>query len=151
MSGFTIKDERPHLGSGLVNPPAAEPKPAKQQKPRKSIRPVSKKRAKENRQNEGIYYNFAFYNPRCAWCQELAEEQHHITGGLSGRSASLHDTDLRLALCQRCHHEVFDDALVMPRARQIALKLRTILLKFNRYSTKKLTMQDIVKYLDLES
>ncbi len=123
----------------------AQPKPEK--KPYRMPR-VGKERAKENRKNDQIFANFLERNPVCACgCGQPSTDPHHIASGTGGRPASLHDTDLLLALAAECHDNEFDDALVWPKSRQLARKLVLIVPKFKRAAATPTTLAEVMKWM----
>lgn len=146
-----IVNNKKQLGSGLVGPngQTAAKKSATGMK-RTSIRPVSKERAKENRQNDQIHSAFMQYNPACALCGRPSFDRHHICRGNGPRAASLYDTDTQLATCSWCHSADFGDGAVWPIARQVALKIITIVRKVNHYSTRNISVADVVQWLLIE-
>ena len=129
-----------------------QPEPEK--KPRKGLPPVSKKRAKENRQHDQIHDNFMRNNPYCdCGCGQPSEHRHHICSGTAGRDRSLFDTDTQLSVAAWCHSAVLDDLLAYPIERQVALKFAAILRKVNQYRGRAqtaITIRDVLKYLEID-
>lgn len=138
-------------------PYSPPPKPAKEKKltlqRKKRPRAMSNKARRESRAHDQIHDNFMATNSVCCICGDPAEERHHICRGTFAKDASRYDTDTQLGTCGWCHEANLGDAEVYPVARQIAIKLVTIIRKVNRYrgrGPKAITAKDILPYLDLE-
>lgn len=145
--------------AGRVKPRPDAPPPPKPEKPKAKglkgtrLKPVSKKRAAENRANDQIHENFMRNNPHCdCGCGNISSDRHHICSG-AGRAASLFDTDTQLALYRCCHALDFSDLQARPIAMQVAMKWKAILRKVNRYrgrAATAITLREVVECLDLE-
>lgn len=69
--------------------------------PRKAMRKVSKKVAKELKVYTEVRKQFLTENPFCAICGAPATDVHHRRG----RGQYLNDPEWFLAVCRRCHDE----------------------------------------------
>ena len=79
------------------------------EKPRKRIKPVSKKRQKENKEYTRLRKEFLLENPRCAvaGCTQPSTEVHH-----KARRFSFYlRVDTWLAVCNSHHHEIEENGL----------------------------------------
>lgn len=127
--------------------------PARSLQRKKRINPVSKKRAKENREHDQIRNNFMRTNKLCdCGCQQPSSEAHHICGGSFGRAASLYDTDVWLAAASECHAESFGDKAMCSVAHQVAMKWAAILRKVNKYRGRAetaITIREVLEHLDM--
>ena len=74
-------------------------------KPRR-IKPLSKKRAKENKTYNELRNVYLNENPLCECCGNLATEIHHKAGRVGDL---LTNTDYFMSICRPCHRMVHDD------------------------------------------
>ena len=65
------------------------------------LRPVSKKRAKQNKAYSEFRKDHLSKNPFCEICGERATQIHHKRGRFQER---LNDTEFFMAVCMACHN-----------------------------------------------
>jgi hypothetical protein len=73
---------------------------------RKCIRPVSKKRQKDNKEYTRLMKEFLLEHPKCTVCHGAATEIHHSCGRQGKR---LTDVKFFKQLCSPCHRRVHDN------------------------------------------
>lgn len=84
--------------------------PAEAQPPRTRVRPVSKKRQRENRERAELIRQLWPVRPMCVrpGCPRLADDVHEIL--TRARGGSITDAANFAPLCRKCHDEVTNEA-----------------------------------------
>ena len=88
-------------------------------------------------------------HPLCAVCGKPATDYHHIPKG-THRQAAKGNTDCGIHTCNECNCGKMEDYSEWPIARQIAVKVQTIIESINRARGRPgaITPSDVFKYLE---
>jgi 5-methylcytosine-specific restriction endonuclease McrA len=72
------------------------------------LKPVSKKRAKQNKVYSSVRLDYLQHNPLCERCGEKADQIHHKRGRFGER---LNDKDFFMAVCMTCHNWIHSNSI----------------------------------------
>jgi len=72
------------------------------------LKPVSKKRAKQNKVYSAVRLEYLQHNPLCERCGKKADQIHHKKGRFGER---LNDKDFFMAVCMTCHNWIHSNSI----------------------------------------